>query len=208
MRSEGVESETLRESLLYYAPVMKFNADIHHRRSTRFAGYDYAQPGWYYVTICTDEREMLFGEVEKREMRLNEYGRIVRDSWLEIPKHYPFVTLDAFIVMPNHIHGIIVIRRNVDIHGVGVQNIEPLHTGGKEEIYHYQHTVSGSLGAIVRGFKIGVTKWFREHNVKHVVWQRNYYDHIIRNEPDYLCIREYILNNPISWEDDELFQPK
>jgi REP element-mobilizing transposase RayT len=123
-------------------------------------------------------------------MILNEYGKIVQRCWLEIPQHFPNVRLDEFIIMPNHIHGIIVINNDV-----GVQNFEPLQN-------KYQKIIPRSIGSIVRGFKIGVTKWFRENTNIYTVWQRNYYEHIIRNEKELNEIRKYIINNPLKWELD------
>ena len=103
--------------------------------------------------------------------------------------------MDEFVLMPNHIHGIIIINESP----IGVQNIEPLPTN------QYQHIISGSIGSIIRGFKLGVTKWSRIHTDRQIVWQRNYYEHIIRNEEDYFMIREYIRTNPQNWEKDEMY---
>ena len=140
----------------------------------------------------------LFGEIAGDVMNLNAWGRIAEECWQAIPDHYPHVSLDAYVIMPNHIHGIIVINSTV-----GVQNFEPLR-----QQYHtnqYQHIIPKSLGSIMRGFKIGVTKWFRNHTDIHTVWQRNFYDHIIRNEEDLNRIRQYIVDNPMDWEKDQFF---
>ena len=93
---------------------MKYNPEKHHRRSIRLKGYDYSQPGWYFVTVVTYDRQNLFGHIENGKMILNDGGKIARKCWLEIPHHYPNVNLDEFVVMPNHVHGIIVIvKKNI-----------------------------------------------------------------------------------------------
>ena len=149
---------------------MQYNPDKHHRRSIRLQGYDYSQPGIYFITICTKNHECLFGEILNGEMRLNEFGKIAHQCWLEIPQHFPHVQLDEFVVMPDHIHGIIVLN-NIVVVVVGVQNIEPLQNQNA-----YQHIIPRSIGSIIRGFKIGVTKKFRQNTDIYVVWQRNYYE--------------------------------
>jgi len=149
---------------------MKYNPDKHHRRSIRLQGYDYSQPGIYFITLCTQNRECLFGEILNGEIRLNEFGKIAHQCWLEIPQHFPHVQLDEFVVMPDHIHGIIVLN-NIVVVVVGVQNIEPLQNQNA-----YQHIIPRSIGSIIRGFKIGVTKKFRQNTDIYVVWQRNYYE--------------------------------
>jgi len=174
---------------------MKYNPDIHHRRSIRLKEYDYSQAEGYYVTIVTQNRVCLFGDVVDGKMVLNDWGRIVQRCWLEIPQHYPSVSLDEFIIMPNHTHGIIMI--NDQIQNCGVKNFESQRN-------RYQHIIPRSLGSMVRGFKIGVTKWFRKNTDVYNVWQRNYWEHVIRNDYDLNQIREYIITNPLKWElDDE-----
>lgn len=157
---------------------MSYNPSIHHRHSIRLKGYDYSQAGLYFVTLCAHDRACLFGHVENGEMVLNDAGLIAQQCWCEIPNHYPNVVLHEFMIMPNHVHGIVQI----------VSTVAPTCT----------------IGAIVRGFKIGVTKWVRQNTNVHDVWQRNYYEHIIRNEVSYQHIAEYILGNPAKWKDDKL----
>ena len=169
---------------------MKYNHDIHHRRSIRLKSYDYSKPGAYFITLCVQSRQCLFGEMVKGEMKLNGYGKFALQFWLEIPDYYSNVELDKFIVMPNHIHGILIIKNTV-----GVQNLEPLQN-------KFQRIIPKSIGSIIRGYKIGVTKWFRNNTNIYSVWQRNYYEHIIRNEKELNQIREYISNNPLQWELD------
>ena len=173
---------------------MRFDPDKHHRRSIRLKEHDYSQPGAYFVTICTRDRACLFGEIVDGEMRLNEAGEIARGCWEEIPRHFPLVELDAFVVMPNHVHGIIVIQ------GRGERFFAPTSTAPTTTI---AQSPSRTIGSIVRGFKIGVTKWFRANTDLHSIWQRGYYEHVIRNEAELTAIREYILGNPARWDEDE-----
>jgi putative transposase len=175
----------------------------HHRRSIRLRGYNYAQAGAYFVTVCTQNRDCLFGEVMNGEVRLNSFGRIVAECWNAISKHFPNVELDESVVMPNHVHGILVI---VDTR-VGAQHAAPLQRrvdrGGRVNV------TPGSLGAIIRSFKSAVTKCINElpNTLISNPWQRNYYEHIIRNERDLERIRQYILDNPADWDKDE-YNPK
>jgi REP element-mobilizing transposase RayT len=174
---------------------MKYNAKVHKRKSIRLKEYDYSQQGMYFVTVCTHDHHFLFGHIEEEIMILNNAGRFANKCWLEIPEHFPHVALDEFIVMPNHIHGII----NIDtINNVGVQNLEPLRKQNK-----YQQIIPKSIGSMIRGFKIGVTKWFRKNTNVYNVWQRNYYEHIIRNEKELNKIRGYIINNQWKWQLDK-----
>jgi Transposase and inactivated derivatives len=142
------------------------------------------------VTICTQNRECLFGEIVDKEMILNDAGRVAEKCWNDIPIHFPHVELDEWVMMPNHIHGILSI--------VGAKNFSPLQQPPTRKT----RGTSKTIGSITRGFKIGVTKWMRQNNVIHHVWQRNYYEHIVRNENEFNRIREYIVNNPIQWEFD------
>ena len=166
---------------------MRYDPERHHRRSIRLKGYDYSREGAYFVTICTQYRLCLFGEVVDGEMRLNDAGRIAEQCWLAIPNHFPHVALDAFVIMPNHIHGVLWI-----VGDVGAKNFSPLPPRG----------TSKTIGSVIRGFKIGVTKWFRENTDIYTVWQRNYYEHIIRTEDALHRIRRYIATNPLRWHLD------
>jgi REP element-mobilizing transposase RayT len=177
---------------------MKYNPDIHHRHSIRLKGYDYSQPGAYFVTIVTHLRQCLFGEIANNEMILNDYGKISEQCWNDIPKHYPNAITDEFVIMPNHIHGIIILNDNGSI--VGAKNFSPLLQNERPR------GTTQTIGSIVRGFKIGVTKWFRQNSNIYSVWQRNYYEHIIRNEIELNNIRKYILNNPLNWKTDKNYK--
>lgn len=177
----------------------------HHRRSIRLPEYDYAQCGAYFVTICTWGREPLFGEIRDGTMQPTSYGLSAAACWQAIPAHFPQARLDAFIVMPNHVHGIIMIDEPDPLAGahVGAQHAAPLHTS-PPPTPPQPHVKSGSLGAIVRSYKSAVT---REVNLLRQTpgapaWQRSYYDHIIRHERALNAIREYIWLNPARWAAD------
>jgi REP element-mobilizing transposase RayT len=149
------------------------------------------------------DRKCLFGNIAQENivdpMVLNDAGKIADECWLEIPKHFPNVVLHEHIIMPNHVHGIIELVKNDD---VGVQYFEPL----QKPINKFQKIIPHSIGSIIRGYKIGVTKWFRCNTDIEFVWQRNYYEIIIRTEKSYRCIREYIINNPKNWHEDDFFR--
>jgi putative transposase len=159
------------------------NPLLSHRRSIRLKGYDYSQSGVYFITMCTHNRELLFEE----EIVTN----ILDKEWLNTGRIRQNVILDEFVVMPNHLHGIIVIT-----HGVGAYGHTPLQNRFKSP--------SKTVGAIIRGFKSTTTKQINLfHNTPGIpIWQRNYYDHIIRNEDEMNKIREYIKNNPLKWSLD------
>ncbi len=178
----------------------KYNSEIHNRRSIRLKGYDYSKPGFYFVTICIDDGNCYFGNVIDKKMQLSQIGEITKKCWLNIPKHYPNVNLDEYVIMPNHLHGIIEVvagTKNV----VGAQNLVPLQACPMSQ-NKFGKIVPKSLGCIIRGFKIGVTKWCRKNNHEYFKWQRNFYDHIIRDKYDLIRIKKYIINNPADWERD------
>ncbi len=173
---------------------MKSDPAIHHRHSLRLKGYDYSHAGAFFVTICLQHRACLLGEIVDGMMRLNNAGQMVNTVLDEIPSHYPGADIDAFVAMPNHIHGIIVIGQPSEIGQP--QGVAP--TGV-------------SLSDVVHRFKTMTTKRYMD-GVKQKgwvpfdgkLWQRNYYEHIVRNERDLSLVREYIGNNPAQWELDSL----
>ena len=203
-----------------------FYPHIRHRKSIRLKGYDYSNPGLYFITICAYDRKCLFGKIENSRIKLNDAGNIAEHCWLDIPRHFPNSILHEHVVMPNHIHGIIELT-------VGVENFQPLQSQNRpsscddienfqplqsqnrssscdieniQPLYNeFQKMIPHSISSIVKGFKIGVTKWFRNNKDSENVWQRNYYEHIIRDEKSYQRIKEYILNNPANWSEDDFF---
>jgi len=157
----------------------------------RLRDYDYAQNGMYFFTICTHDRQLLFGDITNAEMNLNELGQIVRDEWYKSTSIRHELELDAFVIMPNHVHGIIVLKGpNV----VGATGRSPSRCGPCKR----------SIGAFIAGFKSAVTKRINalRGTPKISIWQRNYYEHVVRNEESLNRIREYILNNPMQWDSD------
>ncbi len=173
------------------------------RRSIRLQGYDYRENGAYFVTICTHRRAPLFGEIVGDEMQLNELGVLVQHSWEAIPKHFVNVELDAFVIMPNHVHAIVVLIDPDNLHGdnaVGATHASPLPAR-----FDKSGPPSGSLGAVIGSFKSAAAKAINEHRATpgSTVWQRGYYDHIIRSDKSLTAIREYILYNPARWTSDE-----
>lgn len=165
-------------------------------KSTRLEGWDYSSDGYYFVTICVKDRECFFGDVVNEKMVLNKMGKIAEKFWLEIPQHFPFVVLDEFVVMPNHLHGIVAIENN-DF-SVETQNFASLQSQGYKNKFGPQ---SNNLASIIRGFKIGVTKYANQNDIL-FQWQPRFYDHIIRNEESLNRIREYIIYNPLEWNED------
>jgi len=184
---------------------MKFDPQKHHRRSIRLQGYDYTQSGAYYVTIVTYQRGHFFGEVVNGEMRLNKLGQIAHDEWLKTAALRPYVKLyeDEFVVMPNHMHGIIWIER--DDGGVPAVTVGARRRRVPTGLEQFGKPVPQSIPTIVRAYKSAVTYAVNAFQNQRgaVLWQRNYYEHIIRDQQDYLSKSSYILNNPRNWEDDD-----
>ncbi|CAG0982487.1 hypothetical protein ANAEL_01829 [Anaerolineales bacterium] len=185
---------------------MTFNSDIHHRRSIRLKDYDYSRAGAYFVTICAFQRECLFGEIIEGKMHLNTLGLKVVECWQRLADHFPHLTLDESVIMPNHFHGIVHIGDTPDFGSpqadsgeAGESLASPLH------LPLLQGTVAGSLGAIVQNFKSVSTRKINvlRQNRGCPLWQRNYYERVIRNETELARAREYIANNPMKWELDK-----
>lgn len=180
---------------------------VRKRRSIRLRGYDYSQAGAYFITICAQNRHCLFGNITEGAMVLNDAGRAVADCWLQIPDHFPNVELDEWVVMPNHIHGIVVIVGANNYSPVQLNNGSPVQSNYDLPPQKHPTGTARTIGSMVRGFKIGVTKWYRQRSVSSKIWQRSYWDHIIRNESELNRIRQYILDNPMQWEQDSLHDP-
>ncbi len=173
---------------------------IHHRRSIRLPEYDYSQSGIYFVTICCYQKQRYFGEINGKRMSLSTIGQMAKTCWLEIPKHFSNVKLNEFIIMPNHMHGLIQIDDYVE--NVGAQHVVPLRDKTLKSQNKFQHIIPRSLGVIIRGYKSTVTNSCRVNNLANIIWQRNYYERIIRNDDELNRVREYIKNNPVNWQTD------
>ena len=167
------------------------NPKLTARRSIRLPDFDYSRTGQYFVTVCAFEMHCIFGKVENREVRLSRIGEIATELWLEIPHHFHEVAVDPFIVMPNHLHGILTIRRAR--HAVPLQ--EEHHAEG------FRKPVEGSVPTIVRSYKSAVTKRVREAlgSRKMDVWQSNYFERVMRNGKEFGDASRYILENPLRW---------
>ena len=160
---------------------MNHNGRKYYRRNLRLKGYDYSRPGAYFITICTHERQFLFGEISDGKMLLNRYGRVAHNQWRSLPRNRTGVNIDAFVVMPNHIHGILVIRSKVA-----------------------KPDKRCSIPEIVRGYKTFSSRRINEIRGKpgEPTWQKNYWEHIIRNQDSFERIRNYIISNPLRWHLD------
>jgi putative transposase len=223
---------------------MKFNPQIHHRRSIRLQGYDYTGPGAYFITIVAYQRQEIFGKVVNGEMQLTALGQIARDEWMRSTalRHEIRLNEDEFIIMPNHIHGIVWIVAPADLVGadgvrpndgvrpidgprpiVGADGIRPID-GIRPNAEEAAPTDTGvchtpqptprrasvakrmpkSLSSFIAGFKAAVTSRAGRELDMTGIWQRNYYDHIIRNDQEFTRIWNYIDNNPLRWQEDQL----
>jgi putative transposase len=238
---------------------MKYNPEIHHRRSIRLPGYDYGQAGLYFITICAWQRQCIFGAIEDGEMHLNHMGEIARDEWLRTAKMRPNIDIAEFVVMPNHVHGIIAIGDGMDVIGavgavgvigrgtmhraptddtekfgkptsntipaivngetdvtdvdmdvVGVNGRGTMHRAPTIDTEKFGKPTSNTIPTIIRGYKAAVTTQVNilRQSPQCPVWQRNYYENVVRSEAEYLRIADYILNNPRQWQEDSLHHGK
>ncbi len=194
---------------------MPYDPSRHHRRSIRLKGYDYTQPGAYFITICTHNRIHWFGHIVDGVMRLNAYGEIVREEWFQAAVVRPYVVLypDEFVVMPNHVHGIIwIIDRGAETPDTREtlartpQLVQAARRVAQSEASHRVASTShgpdaGSIGAILGQFKSATTRRINalRNTAEPPVWHRNYYEHIIRHERALNAIRRYIQENPLRW---------
>jgi putative transposase len=217
-----------------------YDPDKHHRCSIRLKGHDYSDSGTYFITICAYQREQMFGAIVDGIMQLNELGGVVRSHWLNLPKYHPHLRLDEFVVMPNHMHGVLVLiddfagghhhdasvvgadfdeyalGHHASVVGAGFDNhamdytdailAKPAPTLPGNPMTKQKHSKRHGIPEIVRGFKA-----FSARRINRIregagtpVWQRNYYEHIVRDRTSLRYIRDYIRNNPRSWEEDQL----
>jgi REP-associated tyrosine transposase len=182
---------------------MTNNPLSHHRRSIRLNGYDYSQPGAYFVTIVSHKRQNLFGEITHDEMHLNGIGVIIEEEWQRLPQRFPHVRTDIMIVMPNHLHGILVL----ECRGTGATANDPnsVENPRAPTAERFGQPTPGTIPTIIRSYKSSVTQrvaWMPGRTGR-PLWQRNYYEHVVRNEADLNRIRQYILDNPTGWPMDE-----
>lgn len=201
----------------------KFDPQKHHRKSIRLPGYDYTQAGAYFVTIVTHQRENIFGEVVNGEMRLNGFGEIAKREWERLPKRFKHIELGAFVIMPNHVHGIIIIhdngrgtadfpnqnnpqdpRRAPTADSSNQNNPQDLRRAPTADNENFGKPVSGSIPTMVRSYKSAVALRinYARPGDSTPVWQRNYHERIIRNDREMGNIWRYIQSNPVLWAND------
>jgi putative transposase len=168
---------------------MPFNPDAHHRRTVRLPDAHY-RDGCYFITICAAQKLPLFGEIRSNACVLNPIGQIIEDCWLQVPDHQPFVQLDAFIVMPNHLHAVLFIDQ---------------HTAPQHNPRQFGASQTGQLSSVIAAFKAAVTRTVNREigEPGGKLWQRSYFERIVRNSEAYHRIRAYIHQNPENWETDE-----
>lgn len=174
---------------------MKYDPELNRRRSQRLAGYDYRCNGAYFVTLCTHERQRLFGEITDSVFELSAYGDILLDEWLWTPVERSDISLDAYVIMPNHFHGVIILHGGAEKQSAGSTALSARLAGAQR----------GSLGAIVGQVKFLTSRRINRHRNTSSAqfWQRGFYDHIIRNDTDLDRIRAYIEGNPERWQANE-----
>jgi REP element-mobilizing transposase RayT len=206
-----------------------YNPKIHHRRSIRLQGYDYSQAGMYFITMCCQDRLCRFGRVVDGEMMLNEFGEIAYSEWVNLPERYPHISLDVFQIMPNHVHGIIIADMPVDDNAAATAAVGATLAVAQNAVAQYNTvtpnemagainragaspapTVAPTIGNIVGAYKSlvinGCLQICKSHNeYLGKLWQRNYYEQIIRDDKSYQIIAKYIINNPVKWNDDRYF---
>lgn len=168
--------------------------------SARFKNWDYRSNGIYFITICTQNRECFFGKIDNGKMALNTIGNLAQEYWLEIPLHFSFVELGPFVVMPNHLHGVLIINKNDTFNTVETLQCNVSTNDAMSSI----SPKPGSISTIIRSYKSAVTKHVRKHHAN-FQWQARFYDVIIRNEFTYENIFSYIEANPMNWEQDDLY---
>lgn len=193
---------------------MKYDPEKHHRRSIRLKGADYSQPGAYFITICAQGRKPLFGEIVDGKMCLNDAGKMVDRLWNELKNKFVNIEIDEYAVMPNHFHGIIIVGASLVGAPNGTTVSAPNYVGAPNGTRPVRAGTrpAPTIGDIVGAFKsLTTNEYIRNAKsgkfppFEKSIWQRNYYEHIIRNEDDLNCVREYILNNPLNWKNDDLF---
>ncbi|KAA3439420.1 transposase [Rufibacter hautae] len=182
--------------------------DSFSKNNRRLAGYDYRWEGLYFITICTQGRQPFFGEVVNEEMVLSAEGRVVHTVWLELEQHWPRLFLGEFVVMPNHVHGIIGLEGMIS-DGSDLGNEVALTCDGATMKNEYMAALSpkaGSISRVIGFYKSVCTKMIRSLRAEPFGWQPRFHDRIIRNQRELLLIENYILSNPAKWQEDKFYQ--
>ena len=180
--------------------------------TARAEWWNYSNNGAYFITICTHRRIHYFGEIVNERMIMSQLGKSAESCWHDIPNHFPFVQLGGFVVMPNHVHGIIIINKQCSQHSLETQDFSPhsLETQDFASLPVQKNKFgpqSQNLASIVRGYKIGVTKLSKSAFLD-FRWQARFHEHIIRNEAEYHRIQYYIATNPMNWKNDTFSKPE
>jgi putative transposase len=203
-----IKGENKDEGIL----MLKYNPDIHHRRSIRLKGYDYSQNGYYFITICTHGRRCLFGEIKKDRMVLNDSGKMIVNWWNELQNKYAIVEIDKCVIMPNHCHGIVNIINSVGANLRVRPDLCVCPDNNNGEPVCSPKPMVRPITEMIKWFKTMTTnEYIRNVKQNHwqsfdgKLWQRNYYEQIIRDEISLRHVREYIINNPCQWRQDKLF---
>lgn len=193
---------------------MKYNPDIHKRKSIRKKGYDYSQSGLYFITICVQDRKCLFGQIRKNGMELNDAGKMIEIEWINLINRFPNIKLHNHIVMPNHFHGILEITVGATLVVASENVVAPENVVLAKQIGQPQGVAptAKTIGDMMDALKsITTVEYIRGvknmgwHRFDGILWQRNYYEHIIRDEQSFQNISNYIVNNPAKWQDDKFF---
>ena len=177
-------------------------------KSLRLPYKDYRENGGYFVTICTQNRLCFFGDIKNDKVQLSSIGKIAHQFWADIPQHFNYIDLDAFIIMPNHIHGIIIINQPsdnipIDDHEDVICNVSTNNVDYVSQTMSQLSPKAGSLSVIIRSYKAAVSRWCKQNSLNNFRWQPRFYEHIIRDQSSLDRIREYIINNPLRWHEDK-----
>lgn len=193
------------ESKKCLGAIMTFYRNKYRVETTRLRNWDYTSDGRYYITICTKKREQFLGKIEEGVMILNECGRIVEQCWFDLENHYHNLRLDAFVIMPNHIHGIMIIDNSIIVE-TGLKPVSPITKPVSQSETGLKPVSTHGIFEFVRAFKTFSSRRMNEldNTPGKTRWQFRFHDHIIRDEFDYVRIKQYIQDNPLSWENDSL----
>ena len=175
---------------------------IHQRKYMRLHGWDYTSPGWYFVTICVKNKECFLADIVNEEIIPNEFGKIVESRWIWLRNQYPYVELDAFVVMPNHVHGLIKIKKESSVTNHDIPSQGSVVTGRDLSLPMISEKIK-SLSDIIGAFKTISSKDIHLAGFPNFFWQRSFYEKIIRSEAEASKVREYISNNTANWDNDE-----
>ncbi len=183
---------------------MSYNQFKSHRKSPRLSGWDYSRPGAYFLTINVKGRVCSLGEIDNNKVILSEVGKIAFNNLNAIPEHFPHVSLDVYVVMPNHVHLIVFIEQDVNAVRKDVPVVRPYAKPvNKEKYYRTIAPKRGSLSVVIRSYKDSVKKWCNNNGYGDFKWQPRYHDRIIRSNQELKNTRKYIIDNPNNWDKDE-----